>query len=187
MELQTPTLPLRSRCPMANSRYSKGMPSRTSRMRKGIMKAPGGWGATRQVAQGPGATGPLWGHRCWHRAPAERCHRCKRCRHRRRRPSALFHGRLLVLPHDSGRLICCPPKTAPGLGGEHRDQRRCPRAGRSAGLRVQPRRRGWRGNEMTSRQRPWPSSRAPRGTGAGAARAAGSRAASSLQSRGRRG
>lgn len=167
MELQTPTLPLRSRCPMANSRYSKGMPSRTSRMRKGIMKAPGGggamrqvaegrgatgplwghrcrmrngimkapggWGATRQVAEGRGATGPLWGHRCWHRAPAERCHRCKRCRHRRRRPSALFHGRLLVLPHDSGRLICCPPKTAPGLGGEHRDQRRCPRAGRVRG------------------------------------------------------
>lgn len=40
IELQTPTLPFLSLWPMANSRWSRGIPSRTSKIRKGIMKAP---------------------------------------------------------------------------------------------------------------------------------------------------
>lgn len=40
MELQTPTLPFLSLWPMANSRWSRGIPSRISKIRKGIMKAP---------------------------------------------------------------------------------------------------------------------------------------------------
>lgn len=49
MELQTPTLPLRSLWPMANSRCSRGIPSTTSRMRKGIMKAPAERGMERSA------------------------------------------------------------------------------------------------------------------------------------------
>ena len=40
MEVQTPMGPFLSRWPMANSNSRSGVPSRTRRMRKGIMKAP---------------------------------------------------------------------------------------------------------------------------------------------------